>query len=130
MTSLANTSNLNTYGLTYEWKISSLKVENTSNLSNVITSVSWTLKGIDSNGYFGFFNGVTPLSPPDTSTFIQLNNMNANTVISMIQGEISNNVNYIQHIDDQIYNQIKINYNQQNSVSDLTLPWMANTYTV
>ncbi len=130
MSVIANTSNLNTYGLTYEWKLNSLKIQNTANLSNVITSVSWTLTGTDANGYSGMFNGVTPLGPPDSNNFIQLTTMNANTVISMIESEIANNSSYIQHIDDQIYSQIQLNYVLETSLQGNSLPWAANTYTV
>ena len=126
---LANNT-LNDYGLRYEWKLNTLEVQNAYGLSNVITSINWTLFGYDANGYSGSFNGVTPLSAPDSNNFIEIQNVTPNTVVSMIQNEIANDVIYIQHIDDIIYNQISINYNTKTTLQGNSMPWSSNTYLV
>ena len=112
--------------LIYSWDIKGLKVQNTSNLANVIVHTTFEVKGTDANNNSGTFSGAMPLTPPaNTATFIPFSQLQANTVISWIEAEIANNSTYQAHIKERIIDQINL---IESPVTDVgsNLPW-ANT---
>ena len=98
-------------GLTYEWKLTGLKKQNTSTLNDVIVGTQWKLTGTDEDGNQGTFTGATPFEIQDLNGdgFIDYRDLNEELVVGWIQNSVSGSnigTNYMNHINQQIQKQI------------------------
>lgn len=114
-------------GFTYEWKLTSLKKQNTETLSDVIVGTQWKLTGTDEDGYSGIFNGATPFQVQDLNGdgFIDYHDLTEELVIGWIQNYVSGSSpsNYMNHINQQIQKQIDHTKFVTMDVSEVDLPW-------
>lgn len=113
--------------LTYEYKITGLKVRNetTANttVENAVVQTYWTLTGTDENGNVGTFSGATPFTadPTDSSgPFIPFDQLTEQDVIAWISGVVETNPGYKDHINAQIEKQIN---EKISPISEPALPW-------
>ena len=53
--------------LTYEWKLTALRKQNTDTLNNIVVGTQWKIIGTDSDGNTGIFNGATPFEAKDVN---------------------------------------------------------------
>lgn len=104
--------------ITYEWKVTSMKVTDTDLLENVVIQTYWTKTGTDELGNEGVFSGATPIkvSSIDPDTFVPYENLTQEIVIGWVQEEVKGQ----KHIDEQILKQINI---KRNPVVEKPLPW-------
>ena len=108
--------------LSYTYAVVGLKTTSVNTLTNVITSIQWTLTGTDSAGNTGSFSGVTPYSL-NANTFIPFESLTETDIVSWIQATVSGDSLYFQHINDQIESQININTVTMVDVDTNALPW-------
>lgn len=112
--------------LTYSWTLNSIKVQNQDPLQNVIIQTTWTLTGTDASNNSGIFSGATPLTAPDANTFIPFNQVTEDLVMKWVSDEVFSQNTYVQHINEQIINQINLIENPEITVDPNNFPW-ANT---
>ena len=114
--------------LTYEYKITSLKVRTEGEYANTVVQTYWTLTGTDQANNSGTFSGATPFTydPEDSSgPFVPFNELTESDVITWISGVVANNAGYKTHIDGVITKQIT---DKLSPISEPGLPWApANT---
>lgn len=114
-------------GLTYEWKLTGLKKQNTENLSDVIVGTQWKLTGTDEDGYSGIFNGATPFEVQDLNGdgFVDYRDLTEELVLGWIKNHVSGSSpsNYMAHINQQIQRQIDHTKFVRMDVSEQDLPW-------
>jgi hypothetical protein len=113
------------YGLDYEWKLTGLRKVNTSGLDGVVIGTNWKLTGIDADGFSGSFTGATPFKVENmnTASFTQFNDLNENTVLSWIQGEVFKHPSYWEHINTQVLKFIRDNKSPVETIFENDLPW-------
>ena len=63
-------------GYTYEWKLTGLNKQNSTNIEDAVIGTRWKLTGTDEDGNVGTFTGATPFSinTINTSSFTKLVN--------------------------------------------------------
>ena len=115
-------------GLTYEWKLTGLKKQNTSTLNDVIVGTQWKLTGTDEDGNQGTFTGATPFEVQDLNGdgFIDYRDLTEELVMGWIQNSVSGSnigTNYMNHINQQIQKQIDSVKFVSLDVSEMDLPW-------
>lgn len=113
--------------LTYEYKVTSLKVRTEGEYSNTVVQTYWTLTGTDQANNSGTFSGATPFTydPEDSSgPFVPFNELTESDVITWISGVVANNAGYKTHIDGVITKQIT---DKLSPITEPSLPWAANT---
>lgn len=114
-------------GFTYEWKLTSLKKQNTENFSDVIVGTQWKLTGTDEDGYSGVFNGATPFQPQDLNGdgFVDYRDLTEELVLGWIKNHVSGSTpaNYMNHINQQIQRQIDQTKSITMDVPENDLPW-------
>ena len=114
-------------GFTYEWKLTSLKKQNTSDLSDVIVGTQWKLTGTDEDGNSGVFNGATPFEIRDLNGdgFVDYRDLTEELVLGWIKSQVSGSTpaNYMNHINQQIQKQIDHTKYIRMDVSEQDLPW-------
>ena len=114
-------------GLTYEWKLTGLKKQNTSNLNDVVVGTNWKLIGTDEDGNQGTFNGATPFEAQDLNGdgFIDYQDLTEELVMGWVKNHVSGSSpsNYMNHINQQIQKQIDYVKYSRLDVSEVDLPW-------
>jgi hypothetical protein len=113
--------------LTYEWKLTALKKQNTENLSDAIVGTQWKLTGTDEDGNSGIFNGATPFEVQDLNGdgFIDYHDLTEELVLGWIKSHVSGSAssNYMNHINQQIEKQINSVKFATLDVNEVDLPW-------
>lgn len=117
------------YGLTYTWKLTSLKKTSSANLTNVVIGTQWQLKGVDEDGNEGTFQGATPfdVAKVDSDNFVDYNNLTEETVLDWIKPVVTGA--YWDHVNEQILKQINSKKNPVEDVSSENLPWVPSANT-
>ena len=114
-------------GLTYNWTLTSLKKQNTNELSNVIVGTQWKLVGTDEDGNSGIFNGATPFELRDLNGdgFVDYRDFTEDLVLGWIKNQVSGSTaaNYMNHINQQIQRQIDHTKYANMDVNERDLPW-------
>ena len=114
-------------GLTYDWKLTSLRKQNTDNLSDVIVGTQWKLTGTDEDGNSGVFNGATPFEIRDLNNdgFVDYRDLSEDLVLGWIKNQVSGSTpaNYMNHINQQIQRQIDHTKYVNMDVQERDLPW-------
>ncbi len=111
--------------ITYTWKVTSMKVVDTTDLQNVVIQTYWVKTGVDEEGNEGSFSGATPLSYStlDPENFVPYDQLTQDIVIQWIQDSITDQ----SHIDWRIEEQINL---KKTPVVEKPLPWTeSNTVT-
>ena len=108
--------------MNYTWKLTSLKRQNTQNLSNIVIQTHWKKTGTDEDGNTGEFSGATPfdLNSVDPNNFTSYEDLTEEDVLGWIQSVVVGD--YENHVNAQIAKQI------QDKISPITevtggFPW-------
>jgi hypothetical protein len=113
--------------LTYEWKLTGLRKQDTADLTDLVVGTRWELKGTNENDVFGTFSGATPLDLPDADEagYIAYADLTETLILGWIQNSVSGSgsSNYMDHINEQIEKQIKAKVYVSLDVSTNDLPW-------
>jgi hypothetical protein len=113
--------------LTYEWKLTALKKQDTADITDLVVGTQWKLTGTNENGTSGVFSGATPLDIPDADEegFIPYEELTEEIVLGWIQNVVSGSgpTNYMAHINEQIQKQINQKEYVVKDVSENDLPW-------
>jgi hypothetical protein len=111
--------------LTYEWKLTGLKKQDTADITDLVIGTQWKLTGTNENGTKGTFNGGTPLDIPDSNQegFIPYLQLSEEIVIGWIRAIVEPNEGYWQHINQQIEKQILEAENVIQQIDEANLPW-------
>ena len=113
--------------LTYEWKLTGLKKQDTADLSDLVVGTRWELKGTNSDDVFGKFSGATPLDLPDADedNFIAYSDLTEVQILGWVKGIVSGSGpgNYMDHINEQIQKQIDETRYTSLEVQENDLPW-------
>ena len=113
--------------LTYEWKLTGLKKQDTADLSDLVVGTRWELKGTNSDDVFGKFSGATPLDLPDADeeNYVAYADLTETQVLGWIKNIVSGSGsgNYMPHINEQINKQIAEKVYTQLEVQSNDLPW-------
>jgi hypothetical protein len=105
--------------ITFTWKIKSLNTKRENGYDNAVVQTYWNIIGTDSQGKVAAFDGATPFNTvANQSNFIEFQNLQESDVLSWITSQVTGS--YAEHIMDQIYKKLDVQYNQ---VVDATLPW-------
>lgn len=117
--------------LTYEWKLTGLKKQDTADLSDLVIGTRWELKGTNEDGVFGTFSGATPLDIPDADEegYIAYADLTEEQVLGWIKGIVSgsSSTNYMDHIEEQIQKQINDKTYTLLEVQENDLPWSSTS---
>jgi hypothetical protein len=113
--------------LTYEWKLTGLKKQDTADITDLVIGTQWKLIGTNANGTSGTFSGATPLDIPDADEvgFIPYEELTEELVLGWIQNIVAGNTstNYMDHINEQIIKQINQTEYVIKDVGESDLPW-------
>jgi hypothetical protein len=113
--------------LTYEWKLTGLKKQDTADLSDLVVGTRWELKGTNSDDVFGKFSGATPLDLPDADeeNYVAYADLTETQVLGWIKSIVSGSgsSNYMEHINEQIQKEIDEKVHTQLEVNSNDLPW-------
>ena len=111
--------------LTYEWKLTGLKKQDTADLTDLVIGTQWKLIGTNSNGTQGIFNGGTPLDIPDLNQegFVPYEELTEEIVLGWVKSIVEPNEGYWQHINEQIEKQILTTENVIQQIDESNLPW-------
>jgi hypothetical protein len=106
--------------ITYTWKVTSMKVRDSNDLSNVVVQTYWEKTGTDEQGHVGTFNGATPfdLATVDPNNFVPFDQLTQEIVLGWIQSVVVGS--YEEHVNEQIEKQIN---NTKSPITEATLPW-------
>ena len=115
-------------GLTYEWKLTGLKKQNSEIANNVVVGTQWKLTGTDEDGNQGTFTGATPfsISNVNTGSFTEYSQLTEEQVLGWVKNHVSgSNVasNYMEHINGQILKEINSKKWTRLEVAEADLPW-------
>lgn len=113
--------------LTYEWKLTGLKKQDTADLTDLVIGTQWKLTGTNENGTSGTFSGATPLDIPDADEegFIPYEELTEELILGWIQNVVSGSgpTNYMDHINGQLLKQIREKEYVIKEVGEMDLPW-------
>ena len=113
--------------LTYEWKLTGLKKQDTADLSDLVIGTRWELKGTNEGGVFGTFSGATPLDIPDADEpgYIAYADLTETQVLGWVKNIVSESAatQYMDHINEQIEKQISEKTYTLLEVQENDLPW-------
>jgi hypothetical protein len=113
--------------LTYEWKLTGLKKQNSENLNDVVVGTNWKLIATDEDGNQGTFNGATPfsISQVNTGSFTDYNSLTEEQVLSWVKEYVSgsSHTNYMSHINEMILKEINSKKWARVEVMETDLPW-------
>jgi hypothetical protein len=113
--------------LTYEWKLTGLKKQDTADLSDLVVGTRWELKGTNEDDVFGMFSGATPLDLPDADeeNYVAYADLTETQVLGWIKSIVSGSgsSNYMGHINEQIQKEIDEKVHTQLEVTSNDLPW-------
>ena len=113
--------------LTYEWKLTGLRKQQTANLDNVVVGTFWKVTGTDEDGNTGEFSGATPfeLSTVNTSSFTAYSDLSESQVLEWVKQRVSGSARtaYWDHIDSVILRDIDSKKYERVMVMESDLPW-------
>jgi hypothetical protein len=115
--------------LTYNWKLTGLKKQNTNDLTHVIIGTQWRLEGTDEEGYVGNFAGGTPfeLDTLDTGSFVSYEQLTEEIILDWIKNEVSGSTSpyphYWEHINEQLNKHIDSQKWEKIEVGQANFPW-------
>ena len=113
--------------LTYAWKLTGLKKQDTADLSDLVVGTRWELKGTNEDDVFGTFSGATPLDLPDADeeNYVAYADLTETQVLGWVKNIVSGSGagNYMDHINEQINKQIGEKVYTQLEVQSNDLPW-------
>jgi len=113
--------------LTYEWKLTGLKKQDTADITELVVGTQWKLIGTNANGTTGTFSGATPLDIPDADEagFIPYEELTEEVVLGWIKNVVSGSgsSNYMPHINEQIIKQITQTEYVIKDISENDMPW-------
>jgi len=114
-------------GLSYTWKLTGLKKQNTNDVNDVVIGTQWKVYGTDVDGNEAFFTGATPfhLNTLNTGSFIDYQNLTEETVLGWIKNVVSGSgaSNYMEHINEQLHKDIDSKKWIKLDVNEENLPW-------
>ena len=114
-------------GLTYEWKLTGLKKQNSETVNDAVVGTQWKLTGTDEDGNQGTFSGATPFSinEVNTGSFIEYSSLTEAQVLSWVKNHVSGSgpSNYMDHINGVILKEIASKKWASITVSETDLPW-------
>jgi hypothetical protein len=114
-------------GLTYEWKLTGLRKQNSQNANDVVVGTQWKLTATDEDGNQGSFSGATPFSinSVNTGSFIEYSSLTEAQVLSWVKNIVSGSgsTNYMDHINGVILKEINSKKWISVNVSETDLPW-------
>lgn len=112
--------------ITYTWKLTSLKKQNTNNLNSVVVQTYWQKIGTDEDGNEGLFSGATPFNPAevDPQNFTSFENLTEEQVLNWIKAVVVGS--YEQHVNERILEEINSKKSPIEDVSAENLPWAVN----
>ena len=97
-------------GLTYEWKLTGLRKQNSENVNDAVVGTNWKLTGTDEDGNEGTFNGATPFSINEinTASFTEYSSLTEEQVLGWVKNHVSGSTstNYMEHINGVILKEI------------------------
>lgn len=113
--------------LTYAWKLTGLKKQDTADLTDLVVGTRWELKGTNEDDVFGTFSGATPLDLPDADEagYVAYADLTETQVLGWVKNIVSGSGpgNYMEHINEQINKQIDEKVYTQLEVTSNDLPW-------
>jgi hypothetical protein len=115
--------------LTYDWKLTGLKKQNTNDLEHVIIGTNWRLDGTDEEGYVGSFAGATPfdLNEIESGSFVAYEQLTEELVLGWIKNVVSGSdavyPHYWEHINEQINKHIDTLKWEKTEVGQANFPW-------
>ena len=117
--------------LTYEWKLTGLKKQDTADLTDLVIGTRWELKGTNEDGVFGTFSGATPLDIPDADEpgYIAYADLTETQVLGWVKNIVSESAatQYMDHINEQIEKQISEKTYTLLEVQENDLPWSSTS---
>jgi hypothetical protein len=119
---------------TYKWELTSLKKQNTDDLSNVICNTYWKVTATDEDGLEASFTGATPFkaSEIDINNFTEYSQLTEETVLGWIKSVVSGSApsNYWGHISERIDAEINRQKYNKIDVSTFDFPWSSTSGSV
>ena len=114
--------------LTYTWKLSGLKKQDTADFNDLVIGTRWKVTGIDEDGNEGSFDGATPLDIPDAGQegYIHYAELTEEVVLDWIKEYVSGSnpaTNYWEHINGRIIKAIDEKKWTKVEVFENDLPW-------
>ena len=114
-------------GYTYEWKLTGLNKQNSTNIEDAVIGTRWKLTGTDEDGNVGTFTGATPFSinTINTSSFTPYSELTETQVLNWIKNHVSGSgpTNYWPHISERIQKAIEASKGVVQDVNEIDLPW-------
>lgn len=115
-------------GFTYEWKLTGLKKQNSTNVEDAVVGTHWKVIGTDTEGNEGSFTGATPfsISTINTGSFTPYSELTEVQVLNWIKTHVSGSnlsTNYWEHINGVIQKEINDKKWVKLDVSEIDLPW-------
>ena len=114
-------------GLTYEWKLTGLRKQNSENVNVAVVGTNWKLIGTDEDGNEGTFNGATPFSINEinTASFTEYSSLTEEQVLGWVKNHVSGSTptNYMEHINGVILKEIASKKWTKIEVNETDLPW-------
>ena len=115
-------------GLTYEWKLTGLRKQNSETVNDAVVGTSWKLTATDEDGNEGSFSGATPfsISQINTGSFTEYSQLTEEQVLGWIKNHVSGSnpsTNYMEHINEQILKDIASKKYVKVEVTEADLPW-------
>ena len=114
--------------LTYTWKLTGLKKQDTADFNDLVIGTRWTVTGTDEDAVDGTFQGATPLDIPDAGQegYIPYAELTEEIVLGWIKEHVSGSnpaTNYWDHIDGRIVKAIDEKKWTKVEVMEGDLPW-------
>ena len=114
--------------LTYTWKLTGLKKQDTEDFNDLVIGTRWTVTGTDEDAVDGTFQGATPLDIPDAGQegYIPYAELTEEIVLGWIKEHVSGSnpaTNYWDHIDGRIVKAIDEKKWTKVEVMEGDLPW-------
>lgn len=103
--------------ITYTWKITGLKVKDTTDVLNAVVQTYWTKTGVDAEGNEGTFSGATPLDLNlGEGKFIPFEDLTEEDVLAWVKEIVTGD--YEKRVNEEIQKQL-----DSKAAKDVTLPW-------
>ena len=114
--------------LTYTWKLTGLKKQDTEDFNDLVIGTRWTVTGTDEDAVDGTFQGATPLDIPDAGQegYIPYAELTEEIVLGWIKEHVSGSnpaTNYWDHINGRIVKAIDEKKWTKVEVMEGDLPW-------
>lgn len=115
-------------GLTYEWKLTGLRKQNSETVNDAVVGTQWKLTATDEDGNEGSFSGATPfnINQINTGSFTEYSQLTEEQVLGWIKNHVSGSnpsTNYMEHINGQILKEIASKKYVKIDVTEADLPW-------